>query len=252
MQLSLLPVEGEKAADFLQGYLTCDCAQITPGLGLPWALCNLKGRVVANGWAVTLHRHADHSQVPEQDHQVIGLILESSMVDAVAAMLTPYARFHRCVLNNKNIQPVYPQTAGSGEWSTAFGQLGLQAPTDPVDVNSNQFMRQLIDARFPLISAPVAEKFLPQVLNLVDHGSVDFNKGCYLGQEIVARAQFRGAVKKTVKAFRWVEDLPSIGQAFATETASFECVLNIQSDQNETNTTNSGIALGITRAEETA
>lgn len=46
------------------------------------------------------------------------------------------------------------------------------------------------------ISAPVVEQFVPQMLNYESVGGISFKKGCYPGQEVVARSQFRGAIKR--------------------------------------------------------
>src|SRR6478735_3285633 len=46
------------------------------------------------------------------------------------------------------------------------------------------------------ITAPIVEAFVPQMLNYESVGGVNFKKGCYPGQEIVARSQFRGTLKK--------------------------------------------------------
>ena len=53
-----------------------------------------------------------------------------------------------------------------------------------------------IRAGRPWISAATQDQFVPQMVNLELIGGVDFQKGCYPGQEIVARAQYRGQVKR--------------------------------------------------------
>jgi len=55
---------------------------------------------------------------------------------------------------------------------------------------------QEIRAGRPLITAATQDQFVPQMVNLETLGGVDFQKGCYPGQEIVARAQYRGQVKR--------------------------------------------------------
>ena len=65
---------------FLQGYLTCNSDRIEKITPTPMTLCNLKGRVVANGWALG------------DDAQVL-LIVHRSVADALAAFLKPYAMF---------------------------------------------------------------------------------------------------------------------------------------------------------------
>jgi folate-binding protein YgfZ len=53
-----------------------------------------------------------------------------------------------------------------------------------------------IRAGRPLISAATQDKFVPQMVNFETLGAINFQKGCYPGQEIVARAQYRGEVKR--------------------------------------------------------
>ncbi len=81
-----------------------------------------------------------------------------------------------------------------------------------------------------------ASQYLPQVLNLHNHGFVDFDKGCYLGQEIVARAQFRGQVKKTIKTFSWTTSMPSVGDTIDAGTVIAAA---------STETSNAGVGLAV-------
>jgi folate-binding protein YgfZ len=61
------------------------------------------------------------------------------------------------------------------------------------------------------LSQPVAEVFVPQMLNYESVGGVNFKKGCYPGQEVVARSQFRGTLKR--RAYRVACDVPlAVGQ----------------------------------------
>lgn len=53
-----------------------------------------------------------------------------------------------------------------------------------------------IDAGIPMIFEPTQQRFVPQMINLEVLGGVDFRKGCYPGQEVVARSQYRGALRR--------------------------------------------------------
>ena len=72
-------------------------------------------------------------------------------------------------------------------------------------------LESLTENKFVFVQARISQKFLPQQLGLHSAGAVDFNKGCYLGQEIVARVQFRGSVKKELTITRFKKDTESIG-----------------------------------------
>jgi folate-binding protein YgfZ len=62
----------------------------------------------------------------------------------------------------------------------------------------DQFQTILNSQRRVVVTARTSAEFLPQALGLVDAGAVAFDKGCYLGQEVVARAEHRGNVKKNL------------------------------------------------------
>ena len=202
-----LRVSGRAVADFLQGYLTCDTERLREHTLVPMALCNVKGRVVASGWAV------------RQDDTVV-LIVHHTLSEAVATFLTPYAKFSRCHIASvaETLLLVGEQDSGNTIITFDSGtELGHQrfVSTDRADVGvdcSAQLTQQLIDNNFAFISSANSERFLPQMLGLDQAGAVDFDKGCYLGQEIVARAQFRGAVKRTLVSFTWHGAAPPIGE----------------------------------------
>jgi folate-binding protein YgfZ len=81
------------------------------------------------------------------------------------------------------------------------------------------FRLGLIRAGIPLISAPTSAAFLPQMLDLERLGAVNFAKGCYLGQEVVARAQHRGEVKRRLQQLHWSgPTAPEAGAQFGTPT----------------------------------
>lgn len=202
--LAAVRFHGPDARKFLQGYLTCDTDDLTPHQLTATAVCNLKGRVVITGWATA---RADGD---------VRLILHHSLVGALQAFLAPYLRFSRTrlleeqdavlVLGGLNL----PAEAGClpaiaalsiylTEDAAAAGALWQRYP----QVTAEAWLAALTEAGMPVISARVSERFLPQMLDLDRLGAVDFAKGCYLGQEVVARAQHRGAVKRHLRQLRW-------------------------------------------------
>jgi folate-binding protein YgfZ len=78
------------------------------------------------------------------------------------------------------------------------------------------------------LSAPVAEAFVPQMLNYESVGGVNFKKGCYPGQEVVARSQFRGAIKRRAYVAH-VDGQAQAGQeVFASDAPEQPCGLIAQ------------------------
>ncbi|UDG79305.1 tRNA-modifying protein YgfZ [Candidatus Ecksteinia adelgidicola] len=64
--------------------------------------------------------------------------------------------------------------------------------------NSRQWLMMDIEAGYPIIDIPNITQFFPQAINLQLLQGINFKKGCYIGQEMVARAQFRGANKRSL------------------------------------------------------
>lgn len=196
-QAGVISVLGATAADFLQGYVTCDTRRLQPGQGLPMAICNLKGRVVASGWLI-----------PAEDG--IDVIVHASLLDDVRTFLKPYVTFSKCSFATGSDRHIAVNTPQADMVLTPHLTLQLGNPEAALNDCSDAVNTYLINAGFAFISKPVSGQFLPQVLDLHNQGAVDFDKGCYLGQEIVARAQFRGAVKRHLVSFSDAS-LPHIG-----------------------------------------
>lgn len=201
----IVSLEGHAVKAFLQGYLTCNSERIEHNAPTPMTVCNLKGRVIANGWAIG-------------DDAKVQLIVHRSVAASLATFLQPYAMFSKCkveALTRKVYVKSQPHShnAFTGDWCFVQTLEAFQNSTDRSDAVASD----LIAARFALVSEPVAGKFLPQVLGLHEVNAVDFDKGCYLGQEIVARAQFRGAVKRGIDQFRWRNSSPAAGEDWSEE-----------------------------------
>ena len=170
--LGMIRFDGADVQPFLQGYLTTDTTQLTEQWQLT-ALCDIKGRVIASGWASL------------QDGRV-DWVLHADMVTPVLEFLAPYLRFSRT--NAETVTaPVVFELQPELSFSTADG---------PVEDGSEALLSHLFEHRIVLVDGSTTGGFLPQMIGLVDAGAVSFDKGCYLGQEVVARAQHRGEVKR--------------------------------------------------------
>jgi folate-binding protein YgfZ len=165
------------------------------------AICNLKGRVVASGWLL-------------QDPDGIDLLIHTSLANRVTAFLKPYVTFSKCQLGDDNVgNSVLVNSPDDG--IQLLPGLTVQVHRNALHLSdcSAAINTLLISNEFAFISHAVSEQFLPQVLALHERGAVDFDKGCYLGQEIVARTQFRGAVKRHLVRFTDA-DSPAVGDAW--------------------------------------
>ncbi len=187
----MLKLTGFAVKEFLQGYVTCNTDRINANACTPFAVCSLQGRVVTNGWAIEL---ADG----------IGLVMHRSVQQLFRDYLKPYLQFSKCKLEEgEDFVHVTTTADAIGVPLLPGWQLLLQdSAVSPGNIDvSEDINERLIGQRMVLLQQPCSAQHLPQMLGLEELGAVDFDKGCYLGQEVVARAQFRGAVKRGLDIF---------------------------------------------------
>ena len=164
-----LLVAGDDATAFLQAQLTQDLDFAEAG-GDPLlaAWCNPKGRVIV---LFRVRRLDDAWR----------LALPTAMTAAVRKRLEMF-RFRSRVSIDVD--------------EAAAGDLGISG--EPTEV---EWRSRLVADGLPIIEAEQTERFTPHMLNLDLLGAVSFDKGCYPGQEVVARTHYRGATKRRMKRF---------------------------------------------------
>lgn len=160
--LKYLKVTGIDATKFLQGQLTCDINQANPTKPLLGAHCNTKGRIES---LFEIFKH-DNAYF---------LLMPASIIQHAFDTLKKYALFSKVTLeiielNDSGLSIEFPNT---------FDEWRLQQ----------------INKGIPTLFPETIGKFLPHDLNLPALNAVSFTKGCYLGQEIVARMQHLGKPK---------------------------------------------------------
>ena len=191
-----LELRGPDAADFLQGYLTADLARISVETALPMAYCNIKGRVHASGWVV-----GEQSRVR--------LVVHASVAEGLAADLGRYLVFAKSKLSapapSVSFSARRTPDAVALPPTTHFATFGAE------DDGHDAFARACAESGFVVVAEGVSQAFLPQMIGLTEAGAVSFSKGCYLGQEVVARAEHRGAVKQRLRRFGFEGSPPPVG-----------------------------------------
>lgn len=192
--LGIFTIEGVDATSFLQGYVTSDLDFIESQSGTPTALTDIKGRVLANGW------HYGHKEK-------VSLVVHSSLLEPVSQHLNRYMVFSKSTLSqvSNDMDLSLIEHPNSIVLNPMGWHLHRRESTEP------NWPKMTLEARYPLVTDVTSGSFLPQMLSLTDYGAVSFTKGCYLGQEIVARAQHRGAVKRHLRAFSFSEGSIDVG-----------------------------------------
>ena len=202
---------GADARTFLNGQLTQDIVHLEPDRARLAGYCSAKGRLLASFVAWT--RGADE-------------FLLACSADLLAPTLKRLSMFvlrSRCQLSDASAEvPLFglagAEAAQAPVWSrTARGQAdlirlpdaagvprALWAGADPPSSGalSEEDWRWLeVQSGVPRVVAATVEQFVPQMVNFEVVGGVDFQKGCYPGQEVVARSQYRGTLKRRAFLF---------------------------------------------------
>lgn len=245
-QYGLLSCTGDEARAFLHAQLTSDVASLGVDGARRAGWCSAKGRLLATFLVI-----------PHDG----GFLLQLSR-DLAAPVAKRLAMF---VLRSKvKLADASGDWAQIGIWGASaaerLGVLGLQAPVADLavargangiavrlgaqrylalvpaarrqaalaaqaDAGAGNWALEEIRAGQPMVVQATQDLFVPQMLNLERLGAVDFKKGCYPGQEVVARTQYRGVLKRRMVRARvsaaampamdvFAEDAP--GQASGT------------------------------------
>ena len=225
--LGVIRVEGDDAAKFLHGQLTQDFSLLNLEQARLAAFCSAKGRMQASfiGFkrsptdillvcsrdllAATLKRlsmfvmraKAKLSDASE-DFALYGLAGSATQISAKSEAWALTRVGEACVVN------LYPSNGVTRQmWVAPVATAAPQGEALTLESWAWSEVRSAVAT----LSQPVFEAFVPQMLNYESVGGVNFKKGCYPGQEVVARSQFRGTLKR--RAFVVHCDAPlTVGQ----------------------------------------
>ncbi len=217
----LIAVTGEDSETFLQGQLTNDVRRLADGRALYAGMCNPKGRLLAS---FMLWRTPDtiYLWLPAEMQAAIqkrlGMYVLRSKVRLEDARgnwrLTGVAGTAAAALLSRLQLPVpeVPMASvatddgmvvnlGHDRFLLAIGlqrhdHIAQELAANAMRITAEQWRWLEIKAGIPVILPATQEEFVPQMVNFDLTGAVDFRKGCYTGQEIVARMQYLGRLKR--------------------------------------------------------
>jgi tRNA-modifying protein YgfZ len=197
---------GAEAASFLQTQLTQDVQGLDAQRATLAGWCSAKGRLLAS---FVVWRPA-----PDE----VLLACSADVLSAVLKRLSMFVLRAKCKLSDASSELALHGVAGAAAamvpaWRCADGLIGLPAvrgtaralrigaaPALPA-LDGNAWAWLEVASGVPRIVAATAEQFVPQMVNFEVVGGVNFQKGCYPGQEVVARSQYRGTVKRRAFVF---------------------------------------------------
>jgi tRNA-modifying protein YgfZ len=261
--LGIIRVTGADAASFLQGQLTNDVALLGMNESRLAAFCSAKGRMQASFTIYkrpaldTAQTTPDLYMVCSRDILAPTLKRLSMFVMRAKAKLTDVTDqfgiygFTGIAINSIAAQSINtPATAIFNKYTVialrpALGQtralcISTVADTAPAGetLSAELWNWGEVHAGIATITAPIVEAFVPQMLNYESVGGVNFKKGCYPGQEVVARSQFRGTLKRRAYLVQIDGDdsQPSVSQEIFHESDSAQpCGTVVQVAKNPEN-----------------
>lgn len=227
--LGVLDITGLDAEKFLQGQLSCDLRVISTENARRGVHCTPKGRTIASFvLASSAEQHYQcivpssclpllqqslgkyivfsRAELKDSSDQwvVFGLsgaasepLIEAHFGAVPTAPLQQLCHEGALCINIEGAQPRYllllSRATAAGFWQTASERVQT----------ADSAVWQLMDSKAGIanIDAATSEQFIPQMLNYDKLGAISFNKGCYTGQEVIARAHYKGAVKRRMQYF---------------------------------------------------
>lgn len=212
-----LMIAGQDTMKFLQSQLTCDLTLLQPGCSLWGSHCNPQGRMIS------LFRLFSYQNN-------ILLRMPKTLLPIAEEHLKKYSVFFKVTLTSPKLQAI----GFSGEKETVLIHddiLVVRVPGIPPrfellgqEEQMNQIYKKLLDDAceipaenwkyqdlgfmLPNLYRETSGHFIPQMFYLDKLGGVSFNKGCYTGQEIIARTHYRGTLKRYLQLVELPTSIP--------------------------------------------
>lgn len=237
-QFGVIDATGDDAASFLHGQLTNDTQHLDAANARLTGYCSPKGRLLASflswrsGETIRLLVSKDVQAAVQKRLSMFVLRAKAKLVDATGELaVVGLAGDVRKALSDvfdavpDGVHVKVDGPAGSLiRVPDALGRLRYLwvGPKAEVEAHLPQLDATLtrasaavwdwldIRAGEPRITQPVVEQFVPQMVNFDVLGGVNFRKGCYPGQEVVARSQYRGTIKRRTSLANVAGELDSV------------------------------------------
>lgn len=241
--LGVIRAEGEDAAKFLHGQLTQDFSLLGLDQARLAAFCTAKGRMQAS--FIGFKRSATE----------VLLVCSRDVLPATLKRLSMFVMRAKARLSDASEAFSVYGLAGSATFAAAhepwqlsrqgeaaaiglYPALGVVrqmvvAPADAVAPVGQEMPLEVwqwseVRSGVATVTQPVVEAFVPQMLNMESVGGVNFKKGCYPGQEVVARSQFRGTLKRRAFVAHSAVPLQSGQEVFSSSDAEQAAGLVVQ------------------------
>lgn len=217
--LAIIEVTGDDASEFLQGQLTCNIKELSESKASIAAFCNPKGRVISTLLIIAtqdrfllilpcslldkvlkkLQMYVLRSKVQLGDKSgdlgLLGLHCPLPM----AELNLPTHDFHCCPVSSDCIGVKLPSSTPRFLCVINSGSDISQSFNGVASGEVDEWRYQDISSGLPWFDLEQSEQHIPQMINIDHLGGISFNKGCYTGQEIIARTHYLGKSKRQLR-----------------------------------------------------
>ncbi|MDC0586678.1 hypothetical protein OAP06_02890 [Gammaproteobacteria bacterium] len=203
--LSILSFSGSDVSDFLQGQMTQDINSISNQSYKMTSILNPKGRMIVSG-------------LIKKSEDIFFLIISKDLSEDILNWLSRYILrsdviitiedFNIIGLNNVNHKKlindqddsqqlnISPIDVDKDRYILIINNEVVREDNSIQSINENDWILADIKRGLAIIDKNNSEKYIPQMINLDLLEGISFSKGCYTGQEVVARVQHRGKIKQ--------------------------------------------------------
>jgi len=244
--LGVIRAQGEDAAKFLHGQLTQDFVLLGPNEARLTAFLSAKGRMQASfiGFkrsptevllvcsrdllAPTLKRMSmfvmrAKVKLSDATEEFALFGLAGSTLLSIAGSAQPV--WSKTDLGLASLVHLYPV---GGQPRALWVAPASEPPPAGAVLDPALWAWSEVQSGVATLTAPLVEAFVPQMLNYESVGGVSFKKGCYPGQEVVARSQFRGAIKRRAYLVHAPAELTVGAEVFAPDDLEQPCGTVVQ------------------------
>jgi folate-binding protein YgfZ len=196
-------VKGPDAAPYLQAMVSNDVEALGPGESCEALLLTAKGRVIA---PMTVYRRSADDYVLLTEAELAERLEQALLRSRFAAKVTVEREEHSSVLVVGRETP--PGAVANREYGVAAYELLDDEPPGWAEIAEEELERLRIRAATPRFGREIDDRVLPAEAGL-DERAIDFQKGCYPGQEPIARQHYRGRVNRGLRVLEIEgEELP--------------------------------------------